>query len=193
VPQALLDLASAHKALKQIPEAKAAASRAVSLNENNAQAHKIFGDVLMEAEEWEEAVRKYRRASELSDGDHSIEDAIRRAEAALKQSKQKDYYKILGVSRKATKKEIAKAYKKLALKWHPDKQQGEEAKEEAEKQFQLIGEAKEILHDDEKRQMYDRGEDVFPNQGGGGGGHGHPFAHHFQHFQQGHQNFHFEF
>jgi DnaJ family protein C protein 3 len=48
----------------------------------------------------------------------------------------------------------------LALVWHPDKHTGEEEKEKAEKQFQLIAEANEILSDDEKRGKYDRGEDV---------------------------------
>ena len=109
-------------------------------------------------------------------------------------SKQKDYYKTLKVGRKATLKEIKKAYRELALIWHPDKHKGEEDKERAEKQFQLVAEAYEVLSDDEKRQKYDRGEDVFPNQGGGGGQQhhhqgfgGNPF------FRQGGQQFHFRF
>ena len=96
--------------------------------------------------------------------DPSLQDELRRAEAALKQSKQKDYYKILGVARKATQKEIKKAYREQALIWHPDKHTGEEEKEKAEKQFQLVAEAYEVLQDAEKRSKYDRGEEVFPNQ-----------------------------
>ena len=67
---------------------------------------------------------------------------------------------------------------------HPDK--NSDNIEEAEKMFQDIGEAYEVLSDEEKRGKYDRGEDVFENQGGGGRG-SHMNAHQFfhQHFQQG--------
>lgn len=97
------------------------------------------------------------------------------------------------MGRKATLKEIKKSYRELALVWHPDKHKGEEEKEKAEKQFQLVAEAYEVLSDEEKRTKYDRGEDVFPNQGGGGqqqhhGFHGNPFM-----FRQGGQQFHFRF
>ena len=85
----------------------------------------------------------------------------------------------------------------MALKWHPDKHSGEGEKEKAEKKFQEVAEAYEVLSDDEKRQKYDRGEEVFPNQGGGGGNQN-PFQHHFfhqggQHFNHGGQQFHFNF
>jgi DnaJ family protein C protein 3 len=127
-----------------------------------------------------------------------LQDELRRAEAAQKQSKQKDYYKILGVNRKATKKDIKKAYRELALQWHPDKHTSEEDKAKAQQQFQLISEAYEVLDDEEKRTKYDRGEEVFPNQGGGQQQHN-PFQH-FQHMNPfgrggggGHQQFHFNF
>lgn len=57
----------------------------------------------------------------------------------MKQSKEKNYYKILGVARTAGQKEIKKSYRDLALKWHPDK--NTDQKEEAEKMFQDISEA----------------------------------------------------
>ena len=65
----------------------------------------------------------------------------------LKQSKKRDYYKILGVSRTATNKEINKAYRTLAKQWHPDKFEGEEEKNAAEKKFYEIAAAKEVLTD----------------------------------------------
>lgn len=103
---------------------------------------------------------------------------------ALKQSKEKNYYKILGLQRNADAKEIKKAYRELALKWHPDKNLGE-TKEEAEKMFQDISESYEILSDKELRAKYDRGEPVFENQGGGQQHNAHQFFN--QHFGGGGQ------
>lgn len=77
-----------------------------------------------------------------------------------------DYYEILGVNKSATNTEIKKAYRKLALKWHPDK--NPERKEEAEKKFKEISEAYEVLSDKEKRDVYDRYGKEGLMQGGGG-------------------------
>ncbi|ORX44379.1 DnaJ-domain-containing protein [Piromyces finnis] len=65
----------------------------------------------------------------------------------------KKYYEILGISENATQVEIKKAYRKEALKWHPDKNQ--HRIEEANEKFKLIAEAYEILNDPEKRKIYD--------------------------------------
>lgn len=78
-----------------------------------------------------------------------------------------DYYEILGVGRNATADELKKAYRKQALKYHPDRNPGDK---EAEAQFKKISEAYEVLNDPEKRQIYDQvGHDAFVQQGRGGG------------------------
>src|SRR5664280_2675869 len=65
----------------------------------------------------------------------------------------RDYYEILGVSKNATKEEIKKAYRKQALKFHPDKNPGDK---KAEENFKEAAEAYEILSNDEKKARYDR-------------------------------------
>lgn len=79
----------------------------------------------------------------------------------------KDYYKILGVDKKVTKAEIKKAFRKLALKYHPDKNKDDKV---AEEKFKEINEANEVLGDTEKRKQYDE------------------LGENWQHYQQGGRN-----
>lgn len=78
----------------------------------------------------------------------------------------KDYYKMLGINRNATEDDIKKAYRKLALKYHPDKNKSPEAEEK----FKEIAEAYEVLSDKKRRTIYDQhGEEGLKNNMSGGG------------------------
>ena len=82
----------------------------------------------------------------------------------------RDYYEVLGVGRDANEDTLKKAYRKLAMKYHPDRNQGDA---EAEVRFKEVSEAYEILKDGEKRAAYDRyGHAAFEQGGPGGGGFG---------------------
>ena len=92
-----------------------------------------------------------------------------------------DYYQILGVDKSASDAEIKKAYRKVAMKYHPDKNPGDQA---AEEKFKEAAEAYEVLRDPEKRQPYDQfGKAGVNGQGGFGGGQGFTDIHDiFSHF-----------
>ena len=83
----------------------------------------------------------------------------------------KDYYDTLGISRDADQKEIRKAYRKLAAKYHPDRNPDDPS---AEERFKEVNEAYTVLNDEEKRKFYDRygSAEGRPNFAGGAGGAG---------------------
>ena len=78
-----------------------------------------------------------------------------------------DYYKVLGVSKSASASEIKKAYRKMAIKYHPDKNPGDKA---AEERFKEAAEAYDVLSNPEKKSKYDQfGHQAFQNGGAGFG------------------------
>ena len=81
----------------------------------------------------------------------------------------RDYYQVLGVDKNASAEEIKKAYRKNAMKYHPDRNPGDK---QAEEKFKEIGEAYAVLSDSDKRARYDQFgfAGVDPNYGGGAGG-----------------------
>ncbi|KAM1648145.1 hypothetical protein FF1_009456 [Malus domestica] len=170
-------------------DALSSCNEALTIDEELLEALVQRGEAKLLTEDWEGAVEDLKSAAQQSPQDMNIREALMRAEKALKMSKRKDWYKILGVSKTTSISEIKRAYKKLALQWHPDK--NVENRQEAEDKFREIAAAYEVLGDEDKRTRYDRGEDIeemgmggggsgFNPFGGGGGGGGQQFTFTFE-------------
>lgn len=136
----------------------------------------------LDADDFEGAIRTLTSAREAPGGQQQrkVNEMLQNAQTRLKQSKTKDYYKALEVSRDATDKEIKKAYRKLSKANHPDKAGSPEARPAAEKKMAAINEAYEVLSDTELKRQYDSGVDPNDPMAGRGehpfGPGGHPFG-----------------
>ena len=158
------------------------------------------GKESFDSEDYEAAVRTFERAAEVRpDKQGLVRPLLEKAKIALKRSKTKDYYKVLGVAHDADERQIKSAYRKASKQHHPDKaaHQGI-TKEDAEKKMAAINEAYEVLSDPELRARFDRGDDPNdqsaqsnPFQGNPFGGGGHPFF--FQNGNGGGQKFQFQY
>ncbi|GIZ38006.1 hypothetical protein CKM354_000143300 [Cercospora kikuchii] len=127
----------------------------------------------IDADEFEPALGTLNQAQEEHGRTHKIQELMQKAQQLLKRSKQKDYYKVLGVSRDADEREIKKAFRKLTVLHHPDKAaKNGITQEEAQKKMAAINEAYEVLSDPELKERFDRGED--PNDPHASNG-GNPF------------------
>ncbi|KAM0278312.1 hypothetical protein ACHAQH_005231 [Verticillium albo-atrum] len=159
--------------LKEYDAAIADCERAIQLDPTYTKARKTKANALGSAERWEDAVKEWKSIQELDPEDRTIAKEIRKAELELKKSQRKDYYKILQIGKDADDTQIKKAYRKLAIVHHPDKNPNDE---HAAERFKDIGEAYETLSDSQKRAAYDNGDDLMdPSDmfgGGGGGMHG---------------------
>ncbi|XP_054159835.1 dnaJ homolog subfamily C member 3-like [Oppia nitens] len=151
-------------------------------------------DAYLNNEDYERALNDFKRAHQIDEHSSRAEEGIKRTQKLEKQSKKRDYYKILGVPRNANKREITKAYRRLAMQWHPDQYQGDE-KKMAEKKFIDIASAKEVLTDPEKRQKFDNGEDPLDAEAqANAGSHGfNPFGNGFNPFGGSNGGYSFKF
>jgi DnaJ family protein C protein 3 len=164
-------------------------SKALALDENDLNTLCNRADAYILQEDYDAAMRDYNKASENGgERNQRVQEGLHKVQRLQRMASRKDYYKILGVSRDATDREIKKAYRKLATKFHPDKYQGDKA--EGEKKMAEINQAYEVLSSADLRQRFDNGDD--PNDptgghgdGGHGHGHGHPFGGGMPFFFQG--------
>ncbi|CBX97978.1 hypothetical protein IAQ61_010081 [Plenodomus lingam] len=124
----------------------------------------------IEADDFEAAIRTLDHAKEHHQS-QKLNELYNKAHTLLKRSKTKDYYKVLGVSRDASEREIKKAYRKLSKLFHPDKASANNiTPEEAQKKMAAVNEAYEVLSDPELKERFDRGDDPNNNEQ-----QGHPF------------------
>lgn len=152
--------------IKEYDEAIKDCEAALKLDPTYTKARKTKAKAIGENGDWQKAVEELKGLAEENPGDNDLAKEMRNAELELKKSKRKDYYKILGVDKDAGEAEISRAYKKKALRCHPDKFQGDKEKEE---EFKELTEANEVLSDPQKRQRYDSGVDLMePGEGMGG-------------------------
>lgn len=167
--------AAARIKLRQYQQALDDCKLAIDIKEDYTKAYLRRAECYMKLEQYEEAVRDYEKIMQSDPDTPDIQSKVREARLELKKSKRKDYYKILGVSKDADENDIKKAYRRAALQWHPDKNQGsEEETKNAEKMFKDIGEAYTVLSDSRQRARYDSGvdlEDDGPSGHPGGGMH----------------------
>ncbi|KAI9635593.1 co-chaperone [Dioszegia hungarica] len=150
-----------------------------AMDAENSDALIARGEKALKEEKYEEAVRMLEKAFETTGrSSQDIANRLGKAQKLLKVSKQKDYYKVLGVSRDADARTIKKAFRTKAKIAHPDVGGSAE-------QMSALNEAHEVLSDPQLRQRYDNGDD--PNDPTSGHQQN-PFAHHggmpFQFFQQ---------
>ncbi|KAJ7211578.1 hypothetical protein GGX14DRAFT_623107 [Mycena pura] len=167
--------------------------------DNDADALRGLGEAMLVKEEWEEGVRYLEKAFEATGrSDRDFQARLQKAQRLLKQSRAKDYYKVLGVARDADLRTIKKAYRNAAKTAHPDKGG-------TEQKMAAVNEAYEVLSKPELRERFDNGDDpndpmasqggqpfffqqgghpfaqFFQQSGGGGGGGGGGFQFHFSH------------
>lgn len=137
-------------------------TEALKLDKNYLKALLRRAASYMELEEYAKAVSDLEKACKI-DKSRDNKRLLMEAKSALKRSKRKDYYKILGIDKNASIDDIKKAYRKRAMVHHPDRHPNatEGEKKEQEIKFKEVGEAYGILSDPKKRLCYDNGRDIF--------------------------------
>jgi len=180
--------------LNRLQDAIENCNNAIKLDDTYIKAYLRRAKYYLDTEDYEKSVADYEKICQMEKTKENL-TALKHAKLELKKSKRKDYYKILGVSKDSSDDEIKKAYRKMALKEHPDRCQDEELKQEKESAFKEIGEAYSTLSDPKKKAAYDSGKDLedegcgmradidpnlifqaFFGGGGGGGADGFPFS-----------------
>ena len=155
-------------------EAMKDADEAIKNNPNYPTAYIRRALIYEEFKMFDDAKADLSKAKELDPSNPKIEGYINEANQKADSAKNRDYYQILGINRNATPDEIKKAYRKLALKYHPDRNsESEQSKKIAQRKFEDVSDAYSVLSDPKKKQMFDQGVDPLnPEVASGAGGPG---------------------
>ncbi|KAH0609541.1 uncharacterized protein H6S33_013027 [Morchella sextelata] len=175
----LYDIAcDSYTEMNSVKKGKPYCDEALRLNPSSIPGILAKANRLLEEELFEEAIRTLEVGPE---DDSRIKHKLQEAHTLLRRSKTKDYYKVIGVSRDASDREIKKAYRKLTKQYHPDKYRGDMTGEEVEKKMSSINEAYEVLSNPELRERFDNGDDPNSQERSNPFAQGHPFM-----YRQGH-------
>ncbi|XP_066587513.1 dnaJ homolog subfamily C member 7 [Prorops nasuta] len=152
--------------LGRLNESVTECTEALKINEGYLKALIRRATSYLELKEYEDAVRDFEKVCEM-DKSREYRRLLMEAKLALKRSKRKDYYKILGIDKNASTDDIKKAYRKRAMVHHPDRHANasEPERKEQEKKFKEVGEAYGILSDPKKRSRYDNESDGWIDDG----------------------------
>ncbi|XP_046859863.1 dnaJ homolog subfamily C member 7-like [Xenia sp. Carnegie-2017] len=150
--------------LNKMTEAIDDCTEAIKLDGSYLKAYMKRAKCYMESENYEEAVRDYEKVCKMN-GCRENRSLLQDAKLQLKKSKRKDYYKILSLPKDCSDADIKKAYRREALKHHPDRHSGatDQVKKQEEMLFKEVNEAYGVLSDPQKKGRYDRGEDIDDN------------------------------
>jgi DnaJ family protein C protein 7 len=167
-----------YQKLNNMMEALRDINKSISLNEKYMKAYVRRGNIYMALKMYDEARYDYQKVKESEPDNKEVVKLLEEAKKEEKKAKKRDYYQILGVGKEASQDEIRRAYKKLALKWHPDRNNtSEEQKKMAEKTFRDINDAYSVLSDTQKKQQFDMGSDPLnPEEASGMDGSGMNFG-----------------
>ena len=169
----LANRALCYQKLKKNKEALRDSNQSIKLNPFYARGYVKRGNVYMELKMYDDAKADFQKAKELDPNVSGVEGYLNDAKNEAEKARKRDYYAILGVDRNADEHEIKRAYKKMAMKYHPDRNaESEETKKMAEKKFIDVNDAYSVLSDPKKKRMYDQGVDPLnPEEASGGGMH----------------------
>ena len=169
----LANRALCYQKLNKNTEALRDSNQSIKLNPYYARGYVKRGNVYMELKMYDDAKADFQKAKDLDPSVSGVEGFLNDANKKAEKARKRDYYAILGIDRNASEHEIKKAYKKMAMKYHPDRNsESEETKKMAEKKFIDVNDAYSVLSDPKKKSMYDQGVDPLnPEEASSGGVH----------------------
>ena len=169
----LANRALCYQKLNKNVEALRDSNQSIKLNPFYARGYIKRGNVYMELKMFDDARADFQKAKDLDPNVTGVDGYLNDANKNAEKARKRDYYAILGIDKNADEKEIKRAYKKMAMKYHPDRNsESEESKKMAEKKFIDVNDAYSVLSAPKKRSMYDQGYDPLnPEEASGGGMH----------------------